>query len=55
MLSRAIAKVVLGSVLLIFVAGICSAQGNTENKPAATSADAPSGALLYNQHHACPN
>jgi mono/diheme cytochrome c family protein len=47
---RAIAKVVLGSVLLIFIAGICSAQGKTENKPAATSADAPSGALLYNQH-----
>jgi len=50
MVSRAIGKVVLCCVLLIFIVGICSAQGKSENKRATTSADSPSGAALYNQH-----
>lgn len=37
MLSRAIGKVVFCSVSLIFTAGICCAQGKSENKPAAMS------------------
>ncbi len=50
MVSRAIGKVVLCCVLLIFIVGNCSAQGKSESKRATTSADSPSGAQLYNQH-----
>jgi len=50
MLTRAIGKVVFCWVSLIFTAGICCARGKSENKPSATPADTPSGALLYNQH-----
>jgi mono/diheme cytochrome c family protein len=50
MLSRAIAKGVFCWASLIFTVGICCAQGKSENKRAAPSASAPSGALLYNQH-----
>jgi mono/diheme cytochrome c family protein len=50
MLSRAIGKVVFCWVSLIFIVGVCSAQGKSESERGTTSADSPSGAQLYNQH-----